>query len=76
MRPVWQLHPSFFRGSGKLLRVFKFSARAEAMHQLVLRVIEGVAMDDREEIETRDPHGGNPQSSHPRPSADNFASDF
>jgi len=65
MRPVWQQHPAFFRGSYPLLRIFKYSARAEVTH----RVIEGAARDGREEIEMADPAGENPDSREPCASA-------
>jgi len=58
MRPVWQQQPAFFRGSYPLLRVFKYSARAEVTHRLILRMIEGAVRDGIEEIETSDRHGG------------------
>ena len=76
MRPVWRLHPAFFRGSYPLLRVFRYSARAEVTHRLILPSLDGAARDGREEIETSDPYGGTSDKRDPRASAENYASDF
>lgn len=72
MLPVWQEHPAFFRGAYPLLQVFKYSARAEVTH----RLIEQAARDGREETETTDRHGGNPERHDPRASADKAAAEF